>query len=160
VVDSKGTPFFCGFGVNKLASISPDTMAIKEYALPEGARPRRLAITPDDMVYYTDYARGRLGRLDPSTGKVEDWPSPAGSDSRPYGIAATPDGKVWYSESGADPNTVVGFDPKTRSFETWPVPSGGGVIRHMVSTPEGDLYIACSGKNKVGVVKISQGGRK
>jgi virginiamycin B lyase len=112
------------------------------------------------MVYYTDYARGRLGRLDPSTGKVEDWTSPGGAGSRPYGIAATPDGKVWYSESGVDPNTIVRFDPKMKTFETWPVPSGGGVVRHMVSTPEGDLFIACSGKNKVGVVKISQGGKQ
>jgi virginiamycin B lyase len=155
-VASTGTPFFCEFGTNKLASISPDTLEIKEYDLPQGARPRRLAITPDDMVYYTDYARGRLGRLDPSTGKVEDWPSPGGADSRPYGIAATPDGKIWYSESGVNPNTVVRFDPKTKTFEAWPIPSGGGVVRHMVSTPEGDLYIACSGKNKVGVVKTSR----
>ncbi len=160
VVDSKGTPFFCEFGTNKLASISPDMLVIKEYDLPQGARPRRLAITPDDMVYYTDYARGRLGRLNPSAGKVEDWPSPGGADSRPYGIAATPDGKIWYSESGVTPNTIVRFDPKKKTFEAWPIPSGGGVVRHMVSTPEGDLYIACSGKNKVGVVRISQGGKQ
>jgi len=155
-VDSKGTPFFCEFGTNKLASISPDTLTITEYDLPQGARPRRLAITPDNMVYYTDYARGRLGRLDPSTGKVKDWPSPGGADSRPYGIAATPDGKIWYSESGVNPNTIVCFDPKLKTFDAWPIPSGGGVVRHMVSTPEGDLYIACSGKNKVGVVKMSR----
>ena len=160
VVDSKGTPFFCEFGANRLASISPDTLIIKEYNLPQGARPRRLAMTSDDMVYYTDYARGRLGRLDPGTGKVEDWPSPGGVDSRPYGIAATPDGKIWYSESGVEPNTIVRFDPKVKTFEAWPIPSGGGVVRHMVSTPEGDLYIACSGKDKVGVVKISRGGKQ
>jgi len=27
------------------------------------------------------------------------------------------------------------------------------VVRHMVATPQGDLYIACSGVNKVGVVR-------
>jgi virginiamycin B lyase len=154
VVNSKGMPFFCEFGTNKLAGISPDTMDITEFELPKGTRPRRLAITPDDMVYYTDFARGRLGRLDPKTKKVEDWPSPGGEDSRPYGIAATADGKVWYSESGVQPNTIVRFDPKTRTFDTWPIPSGGGVVRHMVATRTGDLYIACSGKNKVGIVKL------
>ena len=30
----------------------------------------------------------------------------------------------------------------------------------MVATPEGDLYIAYSGRNKVGVVKTSQGGKQ
>lgn len=153
-INSAGTPFFCEFGTNKIGSISPDTMKIREYELPKGARPRRLAVTPDDMIYYTDYARGRLGRLDPVTGKVEDWQSPGGPDSRPYGIAATPDGRVWYSESGVDPNTIVGFNPKTRTFQSWPIPSGGGVVRNMATTLSGDIYIACSGKNKVGIVKI------
>jgi len=153
-VNSKGVPFFCEFGANKLASINPDTMKITEYLLPEGARPRRLAITSGDIIYYSDYARGFLGRWDPNEGKVQEWASPGGRESRPYGIAVTPDGIVWYSESGLKPNTIVRFDPKTRAFASWPIPSGGGVVRNIVSTPQGDLYIACSGVNKVGIVKV------
>ena len=156
VVDSKGIPFFCELGTNKIGSINPDSMEITEYLLPEGARPRRLDITQDDMVYYTDYARGYLGRLDPKTGKVEEWASPGGSQSRPYGIAATKDGMVWYSESGVSPNTIVRFNPKTQSFSNWPIPSGGGVVRHIVATPEGNLYLACSGVNKVAIVEVKQ----
>jgi virginiamycin B lyase len=154
-VNSAGIPFFCEFGTNKLASISPDTMGITEYPLPEGARPRRIAITADDIVYFTDYAQGRLGRFDPKSKKVGEWASPGGSSSAPYGIAVTPDGNVWYSESGVQPNTIVCFDPKTKTFQSWPVPSGGGVIRNMAATPSGDIYIACSGKNKVGIVRIT-----
>jgi virginiamycin B lyase len=108
------------------------------------------------MVYYTDYSRGYLGRLDPKTGKVEEWASPGGSQSRPYGIAATKDGMVWYSESGVSPNTIVRFNPKTQSFSNWPIPSGGGVVRHIVATPEGNLYLACSGVNKVAIVEVKQ----
>ncbi|MGH7792452.1 MAG: virginiamycin B lyase family protein, partial [Thermodesulfobacteriota bacterium] len=156
VVDSKGIPFFCELGTNKIGSINPDSIEITEYLLPEGARPRRLDITPDDMVYYTDYSRGYLGRLDPKTGKVEEWASPGGSQSRPYGIAATKDGMVWYSESGVTPNTIVRFNPKTQSFSNWPIPSGGGVVRHIVATPEGNLYLACSGVNKVAIVEVKQ----
>jgi len=34
-------------------------MAIHEYLLPEeNARPRRVAITSDDVLYYSDYGRG------------------------------------------------------------------------------------------------------
>jgi len=155
-VNSRGIPFFCEFGTNKLATINPNTMEITEYMLHEGARPRRLAITSDDMIYYTDFARGYLGWLDPNTGKIEEWASPGGPESRPYGIAITPDGVVWYSESGIKPNTIVRFDPSTKRFNSWPIPSGGGVVRNMVSTPEGNLYIACSGVNKVGIVKVGQ----
>lgn len=131
-------------------------MKITEYKLPEGVRPRRIAITANDQVWYSDYRRGYVGRLDPRDGKVEEWPSPGGTESGPYGMAATPDNMIWYSESGVKPNTIVRFDPQTKKFATWPVPSGGGVIRHMVSTPKGDIYLACSGVNKVGVVKVEK----
>ncbi len=156
VINTKGIPFFCEFGTNKLASIHPGTMEITEYLLPEGARPRRLAVGSSNVIFYTDYARGYLGWLDPEQKKVEEWASPGGPESKPYGIAATPDGIIWYSESGVRPDTIVRFDPKTRAFSTWPIPSGGGVIRHMVATPDGNVYIACSGVNKVGIVRVSR----
>ncbi|PWB62942.1 MAG: cytochrome C, partial [Deltaproteobacteria bacterium] len=62
---------------------------------------------------------------------------------------------VWYSESGVGPNTIVRFKPGTKSFSRWSVPSGGGVIRHMAATHRGDIYIACSGVNKVGIVMVN-----
>jgi virginiamycin B lyase len=155
-VNSQGIPFFCEFGSNRIGSIDSATMTITEYRLPKGARPRRIAITSDDMVWYTDYRRGYLGRLDPRNGKVEEWPSPGGAGSEPYGVAATPDGMIWYSESGVKPNTIVRFDPQIKKFATWSVPSGGGVIRNMTATSQGDIYIACSGVNKVGVVWVEK----
>jgi len=152
IVNSEGVPFFCEFGTNKLASIDPNSMAIREYPLPQGARPRRLALWPDGTIYYSDYARGYLGHFDPKSGKVEEWPSPGGPNSHPYGIAVTPDKMVWYSESGVEPNTLVRFDPASKSFASTAIPSGGGVVRNMVTTSDGRLYLACSGANKVAVV--------
>jgi virginiamycin B lyase len=154
VILPNNKPIFCEFGTNKLATIDPAGMAIHEYTLPSAdARPRRLALAPDGTVFYTDYARGYLGHFDPAAGKlVREWPSPGGGESEPYGIAVTKDGDVWYSESGVKPNTLVRFDPKTESFGKEPIPSGGGVVRNMVATPDGRLYLACSGVNKVAVV--------
>jgi len=153
VVTSKGVPIFCEFGSNKLAGIDPRTMEITEYTLPEGARPRRLAVAHDDTIYYSDYARGYLGHFDPSTRKLEEWPSPGGPASRPYGIAIPQSGMVWYSESGVSPNTLVEFDPKSKTFASTRIPSGGGVVRNMVATPAGKLYLACSGVNKVAIAE-------
>ncbi|HKN34078.1 MAG TPA: hypothetical protein VJX16_12640 [Terriglobales bacterium] len=152
VVTSEGTPFFCEFGTNQLASVDPKSMAIREYQLPEGARPRRLTLATDNTIYYSDYARGYLGHFDPRTGKVQEWASPGGSGSRPYGITTTPDGMIWYSESGVQPNTLVRFDPKTKTFAERAIPSGGGVVRNMAATSDGRVYLACSGVNKVAVV--------
>jgi virginiamycin B lyase len=44
---------------------------------------------------------------------VREWESPGGMRSQPYGMTSTPDGIVWYSESGVEPNTIVRFDPDT-----------------------------------------------
>ncbi len=155
-INSKGVPFFCEFGTNKMAKIDPQTMAITEFKLPEGARPRRMAIDAEDRIYFTDYEGGNLGRLDPATGAVKMWPSPSGKGAAPYGITITPDGAVWFSESGMKPNTMVRFDPKTEQFALTTIPSGGGTVRNMVATPDGRVYIACSGVNKVGVVQPSR----
>src|SRR2546422_978223 len=80
-INSRGEPFFCEFGTNKLGKIDPKTMAITEYALPEGVRPRRLAIAADDSVYFSDFERGHLGRLDTASSDVETWASPGGAGS-------------------------------------------------------------------------------
>ena len=60
---------------------------------------------------------------------------------------------IWYSESGTTPNTVVRFDPKTEKFQTWVIPNGGGVVRNMAATPDGRVYIGCSGVDNLGVVE-------
>jgi virginiamycin B lyase len=153
-VNSRGVPWYVDFRGNRVGSLDPVTMEIREYKLPDtAARPRRIAITTDDAVWYTDYARGYLGRFDPKTGAVREWRSPGGPQSRPYAIAAT--GTIlWYSESGVRPNTLVRFDPATEKFQTWIIPSGGGVVRHMMATPNGNLVLALSGVNRVALVEI------
>ena len=52
------------------------------------------------------------------------------------------------------PNTIVRFDPKTEKFQTWTIPSGGGVVRNMDITREGNLALACSGVNRVALVQM------
>lgn len=148
--------YFCEFGANKIGKVNPTTLDISEIALPQGARPRRIANHPDGLIYYTDFARGYVGELDPKTEKVQEWSSPGGEGSEPYGIASTSDGIVWYVETGLKPNVLVAFDPKTKKFQRWPIPSGGGVVRNMVATPGGNLYLACSGVNKVAVAEVSR----
>jgi virginiamycin B lyase len=54
------------------------------------------------------------------------------------------------------PNTLVRFDPKSQSFSSESIPSGGGVVRNMVATADGKLYLACSGVNKVAVVHVGK----
>jgi virginiamycin B lyase len=156
VVTTKGVPIFCEFGAPKIASIDPNTMEIHEWTLPhEDSRPRRIAIDPSDNIWYADYSRGYLGHLDTTTGKVTEYPSPGGPKSQPYGIVFLK-GEVWYSESAVKPNTLVRFDPKTEKFQTWVIPSGGGVVRNMMVTRDGNIAMAESGINKVALAEIAR----
>ena len=129
-------------------------MAIKEFTLPNAAaRPRRLAFQGDDIIWYTDFPRGTLGRLDTKSGEVKEWPSPSGPKSEPYGIVFTK-GALWYNESGAKPNTIVRFDPATEKFQSWAIPGGGDIVRNMDVTPDGNPVTANSLTNQVGLVEI------
>ena len=144
------------FGTNKVGSVDPRTLEIREYVLPDAAsRPRRIAITSDDIVWYSDYSRGYLGRLDSTTGKVTEWQSPSGPKSEPYGISAISD-VIWYSESGSTPNTVVRFDPRTEKFQSWPIPGGGNIVRNTSVTRDGNFLLANSLVNGVTLVTIEK----
>jgi virginiamycin B lyase len=153
LVSPKGIPTLCLFGTNKLVTIDPNTLAVKEYTLPNpGSRPRRIAITGDD-VWYSDFSRGYLGRLNLATGEHKEWPSPSGPNSQPYGIVFAK-GAIWYNESFAKPNTIVRFDPKTETFQSWAIPGGGDIVRKMDVTPDGNPVTANSLVNQVGLVEI------
>ncbi len=154
VIDSQGRPVFDLFGTNRIGTIDPTTLEVAEYALPAGARPRRIAVTRDDVIWYTDYERGFLGRVDPRTGAVTEFASPGGRTSRPYGMTNTSDGAIWYSESGVTPNTVVRFNPSDGGMQRWPIPSGGGVVRHMVTAANDDVWLACSGVDRLARVRV------
>ncbi len=137
MMDPQDRPWVVLFGTNRIATVDPATFELREFPLPRPeTRPRRIAITSDGGVWYGDYAAGMLGRLDPRTGKVDEWPLPGGPSSRPYAIMQDDLDRVWVFETGAQPNTLVGFDPRTRRFlPPRPIPSGGGTIRHVFFDP-------------------------
>jgi len=93
------------------------------------------------------------GSLEPNGGRLQEWPSPGGRESRPYGIAVTPDGMVWYSESGPKPNTIVRFDPRQAPSPPGPSPRGRRYSTHGRNPAGGPLH-RCSGVNKVGIVRV------
>ena len=126
-VDANDRPWIVLFGTNKLATVDRDTMTLREVELQNArTRPRRLEIDSSGNIWYVDYARGRLGMYDPAAETFEEWPTPGGESSRPYGMAIDAADRVWFVESGVDPNRFVGFDTTTKQFlGGTDVPSGG-----------------------------------
>lgn len=156
VVDPSNRPWIALVGTHKLATIDPATMELREIHLPrEGARPRRIGLTSDGTVWYVDYAEGRLGAYDPADGSVREWIAPAGEEARPYAMTIDDRDRIWFVETGPEPNRFVGFDPATESFfGVTPVPSGGGTVRHMVFDPESRSIWFGADTNTIGRVRV------
>lgn len=132
-LDSGGRPWVALLGTNALATVDPESLELSVIHTPrKESRLRRIAITGDDAVWYTDYSEGYLGRFAPETGEFSEWRNPA-EESGPYAIAADAQNRIWFVETWPDPNRLVGFDPATESFfSITEVPSGAGAVRHMV----------------------------
>ncbi len=135
VIDSKGRPWFNLFGTNAIGSIDPATMKVSEYPLPDArARGRRIALTSDGAVWYVDYVRGFLGRLDAASGVVKEWQMPGGTTALPYAMTVDDYDRLWFVETGRQPNRLVGFDPRGEKFfgHTDIGPVAPNTVRHMV----------------------------
>jgi len=152
VVDASDRPWIVLFGTNKLASVDPETMELSLFDLPrEEARPRRLEITSDGNVWYVDYAGGMLGSYSPTSGSFKEWLMPSGRGAKPYGMAVDKRDRLWFVETGPQPNKFVGFDPESETFiSSTPVPSGGGAIRHMYYDADRDAVWFGTDENTVG----------
>ncbi|MDQ2664814.1 MAG: hypothetical protein M3Z05_02285 [Gemmatimonadota bacterium] len=87
--DRKGDAWFTAQGAGVIGRLTQEDGKIRLW------KPRRIAITPDDVIWYGDYTRGFLGRLDPLSGKTEEFALPAGDGSLPYGMTVDDRRRIW-----------------------------------------------------------------
>ena len=100
-------------------------VSTQAYSLPSGGgHPHDVAVGKDGIVWYTAQGDGKLGRLDPTTGKV-DLVS-LGIGAAPHGVIVGPDGAPWVTEGGT--NSIVRVDPQTRQVKSWPLPEARGYV--------------------------------
>jgi virginiamycin B lyase len=91
----------------------------RSYALPRGGgSPHDVAVSANGIVWYTAQRDGKLGRLEPESGKVDL--IPLGEGAAPHGVIIGPDGAPWVTEGGT--NSILRVDPQTRMVKRWPLP--------------------------------------
>jgi virginiamycin B lyase len=94
---------------------------VREFLIPRAnAFPHDPAVGADGMVWYTDQTNSYIGRLDPNTGQIVDWPTPT-PGSGPHGITIGPDGYVWYT--GQDTGRIGRVDPATGAIREFVMPA-------------------------------------
>ena len=101
-----------------------DRVIITEYALPRRlAQPHDVIVDKEGIVWFSHFDEAILGRLDPKTGEVREFPIPTLKPGYPIGmldIEADKAGDLWMGlmyQAG-----VARFDKKTETFKTWSVP--------------------------------------
>ncbi|HEX2275422.1 MAG TPA: hypothetical protein VHG90_16285, partial [Acidimicrobiales bacterium] len=93
---------------------------LRTFAVPRGSRPHDVAPAGDGSVWYTAQGSGRLGLLDPATGRVDE--VELGRGSAPHGVIVGPDGAPWVTDGGL--NAVIRVDPATREVRRFAMPAG------------------------------------
>jgi virginiamycin B lyase len=94
-----------------------------EYDLPrETISPHDVIVDSSGMVWYSSFGEQNLGRLDPKTGKVTEFPIPEHKPGFPtglLGLRSDPQGNLWLGNMYQA--TIAKFDPKTETFKYWPL---------------------------------------
>lgn len=140
IVGPDGTAWVTDSGLNAVVAVDPKTLAVKRHPLPAGrdyANLNTAAFDGDGVLWFTGQA-GVYGRLDPASGEMRVFEAPRGRG--PYGIAATPDGEVWYASLAG--NHIARID--TRSGEAMVVepPTRGAGPRRVWSNSKGVLWVS------------------
>src|SRR5713226_6561278 len=73
-------------------------MAMQTFSVLAGAGAHDVYPAPDGAVWFTAQSAGKLGRLDPKTGKSDL--IALGPGAAPHGVIVGPDGAAWISEGG------------------------------------------------------------
>jgi streptogramin lyase len=111
---------------------------ITEYDLPRKlAMPHDVLVDAEGATWYSDFGEQFIGKLDPKTGKVTEYPIPVLKKGFPLGtldLQLDKEQNVWVSmmyQGG-----IAKFDRKTEKFQTYPVPKewqGNHTQQSMVS---------------------------
>jgi virginiamycin B lyase len=115
-----------------------------EYDLPrEEMAPHDVIVANDGIVWFGNFGEQKLGRLDPRTGKVSEYPYAMHRDNAPtgsLGLRADASGNLWLGNMYQA--TIVKFDPKTEQFNFWTLPPEGNIAAaqvNMVSPQHSDV---------------------
>jgi virginiamycin B lyase len=100
-------------------------VVITEYALPrETVEPHDVIVDADGIAWYSSFGEPFVGRLDPKTGKVTEYPLPRLKPDFPLGslgLRSDPGGNLWLGmmyQAG-----VAKFDPRTEKVEVFSLPN-------------------------------------
>jgi virginiamycin B lyase len=123
-------------------------IAFKEWIVPTlGQRSRDPVEAPDRSIWWAGQWGNLIGRIDPATGAMEEYPLPA--DAMPHTVTPDRAGGIWYT--GNKNGTVGKLDPKTGAITVFKMPDPEAKDPHTaVFDQAGLLWFTLQQSNRVG----------
>jgi virginiamycin B lyase len=122
-----------------------------------GSRPHDPLAASDGSLWYTGQMANVLGRVDPKSGKVKEYPLKT-PHSGPHGLVEDKDGNVWYTgNTGAH---VGKLNPKTGEVTEYKMPGGKGDPHTLIFDKAGILWFTLQGANQIGRLDPKSGDLK
>ena len=120
---------------------------ITEYDLPRAdGQPHDAVSDAQGMVWYSDFAEGIVGRLNPRTGEIKEWNNPVEKPGIPGGyqdLELDPSGNPWVGRH--ELNGFAKFDKKSEKFLNFSLPadqvSPSTRTTFLTVTPQGKVWI-------------------
>jgi virginiamycin B lyase len=102
---------------------------ITEYDLPrETIQPHDVIVDAEGIAWYSSFGEQNLGKLDPRSGKVTEFPiaeHKPGFPTGSLGLRSDRDGNLWLGNMYQA--TIVKFDRKSEAFSFWSLPSESNI---------------------------------
>src|SRR5260370_26790274 len=139
IIGPDGAAWVTEGGQNAIAQVDHATRAVKLFPLPKERRNANLNTASFDrqgVLWFTGQ-NGIYGRLDPKTGAMAVFDAPRGPG--PYGIAATPDGQVFFASLAG--NYLGQIDPEADTVTVLEPPVPRQRARRGWSDSRGALWI-------------------
>lgn len=140
IVAPDGAAWVTDSGLNALVRVDPKSDEVRVFPLPPGSPYANLNTAVFDRkgtLWFTGQS-GIYGRLDPRSGVVEVFDAPRGYG--PYGIAAAPDGTVYFASlAGSYVGRVDGDSGRVEVLEP---PTPGQGARRVWSDAKGMIWVS------------------
>lgn len=140
IVGADGHAWVTDSGLNAIVRVDTKTLEVTAYPLPEEtgyANLNTAAFDGTGRLWFTGQS-GIYGRLDPDSGEMEVFDAPRGPG--PYGIAATPQGGIYYASLAGSHIAHVDTDSGEANVLEPPTPDQGA--RRVWSDSEGRIWVS------------------
>src|SRR6266700_5709632 len=104
--------------------------------------PNDLALDSHGEVWFAEFNAGRLGRLDPHTGHMQQSLLAGDRTAQqlaPYGVTVDPRGMVWFTEMGVE--RIGRLDPATGRIQYFPLPGVHAPLMEIASDAHGAIWV-------------------